>query len=104
MAFTLLELAKVNNAELHGDPDCKITGVASLKNAQEGDLSFLANRRYIRDLKTTRASAVILAPEDKDNCPVNTIVTDNPYLAYVKTVRYIHHGFDLHLASMSELL
>lgn len=90
MSITLGEIAEVIGAELHGDADCNITGVATLKNASDGDISFLANRRYGRYLPSTRASAVILSAIDKANCPVNALVIENPYLAYVKVVRYLH--------------
>jgi UDP-3-O-[3-hydroxymyristoyl] glucosamine N-acyltransferase len=40
-----------------------ITGIASLKNAQKGDLSFLANPKYKSEVKDTNASLVLL-PED----------------------------------------
>jgi UDP-3-O-[3-hydroxymyristoyl] glucosamine N-acyltransferase len=40
-----------------------ISGIASLKNAQKGDLSFLANPKYKSEVKGTKASFVLL-PED----------------------------------------
>lgn len=102
MSITLQEIAERINVELLGNPDCKITGVATLQNAQAGHLSFLSNRRYYRYLKTTSASAVIIAPQDKDNCPVNVLVSSTPYLSYVKAVRLLHpqqlfeQGIDVH--------
>lgn len=89
MEYTLHEIAEITGAQLHGDPDCKISGVATLQNAKAGMISFLANRRYYRYLKSTKAAAVILSPADKDDCPVNCLVSPDPYLTFVKAVRYL---------------
>lgn len=43
--------------------DIKITGVAALRDALPGDISFLSNKKYTNQVATTRASAV-LVPED----------------------------------------
>ena len=58
--------------------------MATLDDAGPGDIAFLANRRYRGQLATTRASAVILQAEDSAACPVDALVTANPYLAYAR--------------------
>ncbi len=90
MLSRLGDIAEAIKAELIGDPDCTISGVGTLKNALPGQLSFLANRRYFDYLKTTRAAAVVLAHEDVKYCPVNALVAQDPYLAFVKVIRYLH--------------
>lgn len=92
MPYTLRQIADEIQAELHGDAGCEITGVATLQNAGGGDLSFLANRRYFQYLNSTRAAAVILDQEDAKVCPVNALVAADPYLAYVKAVRFMFPG------------
>lgn len=89
MPYTLRELADEIQANLRGDADCIITGIATLQNADDGDLTFLANRRYYPYLSSTRASAVILNEEDAKDCPVNALVVADPYLAYVKLARFM---------------
>jgi UDP-3-O-[3-hydroxymyristoyl] glucosamine N-acyltransferase len=90
MPYTLLEIADVIGAELHGDKDCIISGIATLHNAGQGDLSFLANRRYLKFLNSTGASAVIVSPDDMSICRVNALVTKDPYSAYAKAARYLY--------------
>ena len=90
MSNRLGEIAQVIDAELVGNPDCVVSGVATLKNASTDELTFLANPRYTKYLKTTTAAAVVLSPENADSCPVNCLISDNPYLAYVKAVRYMN--------------
>ncbi len=41
-------------------PDAEITGVSSLHDALPGDVTFLANPKYAKQLATTRATAVLV--------------------------------------------
>ncbi|MFZ2237359.1 MAG: UDP-3-O-(3-hydroxymyristoyl)glucosamine N-acyltransferase [Dokdonella sp.] len=81
---TLSELASRFGLELRGDGDTVINGVATLASAMKGQLSFLANRRYAAQLTTTNASAVILAADNADICPVACLVAGDPYSAFAK--------------------
>lgn len=81
--MTLGELVAATGGELRGaDPAAAVAGLATLQNAGPEHVSFLANPRYRKYLKTTRAAAVILAPENADSCPVPVIIAPNPQLAY----------------------
>ena len=82
--WALGRLAERLGAELRGDPDRVVRAIAPLAAAGEGDLSFLANRRYLKDLQTTGASAVILGPGDVDSSPTAVLVLSNPYLGYAQ--------------------
>ena len=83
-SYTLGELADRVQARLHGDAACVISRVATLRNAAPGAISFLANASYRRYLAGTSASAVILAPEVLEDCPVAALVSENPYLTYAR--------------------
>ncbi len=87
---SLGELAVRFGLELKGDPALRIARVATLGQAGEGALSFLANPRYRRALATTRASAVVLAPADLPLCTVAALVSENPYLAYARIASHLH--------------
>ncbi|MGO9425135.1 MAG: UDP-3-O-(3-hydroxymyristoyl)glucosamine N-acyltransferase [Steroidobacteraceae bacterium] len=88
--FSLGELAVRFGLELRGAPDIRITHVATLSQAAEGALSFLANSRYRRSLRTTRASAVVLTAEEAENCPAAALITANPYLMYARIAWLFH--------------
>ena len=90
MGVPLKDLAEIARAELRGDPERVIERVATLKDAGEGAVSFLANPRYKAYLKTTRASAVILAAADAGDCPVDCLVADNPYLAHARVMTALY--------------
>jgi UDP-3-O-[3-hydroxymyristoyl] glucosamine N-acyltransferase len=78
----LSELAEDFELPFNGDGDTLIDGVGTLSDATPSQLSFLSNPAYREQLKTTRAAAVIIAAKDVDDCPVNSLVADDPYVAY----------------------
>jgi UDP-3-O-[3-hydroxymyristoyl] glucosamine N-acyltransferase len=88
----LSELAKSVGAEIHGDHNTVVTGVASLEVAQHGQLSFLVGAQYRHQLKNTQASAVVLSHSDLEQCPCDAIVTDNPELAFAKMLDFFNKG------------
>jgi len=63
---SLGELAVRFGLVLRGDPDLRVSHVATLAGGSAGALAFLANARYRRQLEATRATAVVLAAEDAD--------------------------------------
>lgn len=90
MGLTLGELAGHIGGELRGNPDCRISSVATLRDAGEGDISFLANPRYRKYLQATRASAVILKAEHARECPAATLMVADPYTAYAKAAALLY--------------
>lgn len=84
MDYKLGELAAIIGAELHGDPERCVHGVATLEKAGRGDLSFLHNLRYRSDLAATRASAVLLQPHFVEESPTACLVMRNPYAGYAR--------------------
>lgn len=88
--FKLGELAKRIGGEVHGDEDCVIKNVGALASAGPGDISFLSNPHYRKQLARTGASAVIVGRADRDLCPVNALVVDNPYAAFARVAALLH--------------
>lgn len=82
--FTLAELAQHCAGEFRGDGAVRVHRVATLQNACQGDIAFLANPHYRRYLATTGASVVIVSAQDADACPVPVLIAQNPYLAYAR--------------------
>ena len=83
---TLAELAQELEGEVVGDGSTVIGGVAGIREALPGDITFIANSRYDTYLDETRASAVICGRETRQ-ARVPRIVVDNPYLAFQRVVR-----------------
>ena len=89
MAVTLKELADVIGAELAGDAGISISGAGTLEQAKAGEVTFLANPKYLKQLETTAASAVIVAPSvSMDRLPL--LKAKDPYYAFALAVRHLH--------------
>jgi UDP-3-O-[3-hydroxymyristoyl] glucosamine N-acyltransferase len=82
--FELQELAARFGLELRGAPTGRIHGVGTLEGAGAGQLAFLANPSYRRQLPATRAGAVVLRAADAGDCPVPCLVAADPYAAFAK--------------------
>lgn len=61
--------------------DWPVRGIATLEDADEGDISFLSNPKYERLLHSTRASAVVLRPNVKAPERLDLIQVEDPYAA-----------------------
>ncbi len=90
MARTLGELAAQFGCELIGDPAVSVSRVATLSNAEDGDLSFFANKIYRDELRATRAAAVIARDADAEDCPVPVLLSADPYLTYAQIAALLH--------------
>lgn len=90
--ITLKEIAQRLEGELAGEHEnILIYSVASLTEAKSGDISFLAHRRYLKDLNDTNASAVALTRDIQfERLP--SIRVENPYYAFSQL---LHIFFDL---------
>ena len=85
MRYSLESLAKELGGRCEGDPALTIGGVAGIREAEPGQISFLANARYLPYLGQTRASAMIVG-EDIDVNGLPAIRVANPYLSFLQTV------------------
>ncbi|MBN3122208.1 UDP-3-O-(3-hydroxymyristoyl)glucosamine N-acyltransferase [Pectobacterium brasiliense] len=82
-------LAQQLDAQLHGDGDIVITGVASMHSAKTGQVTFLSDSRYREQLAGTQASAVVLTEADLPYCQVAALVVKNPYLTYARMAQLL---------------
>ena len=88
--FSLGDLAVRFGLELRGEPNLRVSRVATLSRADAGSLSFLANPRYRKQMESTHATAVVVGPEHAAACPVAALVDPNPYLAYARIADLLH--------------
>ena len=90
MAATLGELAARFGCELRGDAKAVVARVATLAGATSDAITFLANPLYRSQLAGTRAACVILAPRDRDACPVASLAHAEPYLVYARIAAFLN--------------
>ena len=88
--LSLAEIAARLGGDVLGDEETRISRVATLVSAGEGDIAFLANRKYRSQLQATRAAAVILAPDAADAFAGARIVTGNPYAYYARVATLLN--------------
>jgi UDP-3-O-[3-hydroxymyristoyl] glucosamine N-acyltransferase len=87
---TVSEVAELVGGTVVGDGAVRITGVAGIKEAKEGEITFFANPKYEAYLGSTAASAIIVSKEvDNRHCNKPLIQTDNPYLSFVKVIELL---------------
>lgn len=95
---TLHKLAELINgldAVIKGDENCLISGVATIQQAQPGQITFLANPIYKKYLMSTKASAVILSAKEAEDCVTTAIISANPYYVYAKIAAIFDEQPDL---------
>ncbi|CNF14625.1 UDP-3-O-(3-hydroxymyristoyl)glucosamine N-acyltransferase [Yersinia mollaretii] len=83
-SIRLADLAQQLDAQVHGDGDIVITGIASMHSAQPEQITFLSNSRYQEQLATCHAGAVVLTEADLPFCKSAALVVKNPYLTYAR--------------------
>lgn len=84
----LRELAERLGCECQGDGGVEVRRMAGIEHAGPGDLTFVANRKYLAKLASTRASAVIVSSEVTTTLP--RLISKNPYLTYAQAAALLH--------------
>jgi UDP-3-O-[3-hydroxymyristoyl] glucosamine N-acyltransferase len=92
MALTLLQIAQRFGGEVVGDAALTVAGLAPLDQAQPHQLAFLANPKYLSQVETTRAGAVLISPADLAKLGSRDarsfIVTPNPYAYFARVAQW----------------
>ncbi|MHB8770697.1 MAG: UDP-3-O-(3-hydroxymyristoyl)glucosamine N-acyltransferase [Syntrophales bacterium] len=89
MKKTLNEIAAFLGGEVIGDGDVLVERIRGIDDAGEGDLTFVANRKYRKKLATTTAGAILVTPGTP--CPgKNLVVVADPYIAMGKLLNLFH--------------
>lgn len=86
MALRLSDLAARLGMTLRGE-DREFTGLQTLEQAGENDVSFLANPKYTHFLAETKACAVIVA-EEFASLAHTALISANPYLDFARAASF----------------
>ena len=87
--FTPAEIAEHVGGDVEGDDRLELRDVRPLGEAGPNHLSFLSNRRYYRQLKTSRAGAVLI-DRQTDAHGRTAIRCDDPYQAFARSLALFH--------------
>ena len=85
----LADLAAHLGATLHGDPEAEVTSAAGIAEAGPGQFTFVANPKYTRLARTTRATAVVVEPEFEPIAAA-TLRIAYPYLAFARALELFY--------------
>jgi UDP-3-O-[3-hydroxymyristoyl] glucosamine N-acyltransferase len=81
----LEQVASLVSGTLTGEDALEISGARGVENAREGDITFLMHNKYLKALKETQASAVlVMEPADVS---IPQIVVAKPELAFARLVK-----------------
>ncbi len=82
-------IARALGCALDGDGDVDIDDVAAIDDARPGTLTFLADPKLAKHLRTTAASAIVLGA-DAPPVELPTLRTSDPYGAFVAAIALFH--------------
>lgn len=86
LTYTLAELAARLGAQVRGDGETRIHGIAPLERAESGELAALIDRKYLRLLHASNPSALITAPELATQVQQPCLISDNPYATFARAL------------------
>lgn len=96
MQITLKEIAQLLDGTIVGKDDIIIENIRPIEEAGEGDITFLANMKYLKQLEATAASAILAAPPIQV-AGKNLVLVDDPYVAFGKLLALfcpLKHGYE----------
>jgi UDP-3-O-[3-hydroxymyristoyl] glucosamine N-acyltransferase len=84
--FTVQEIAALVGGQLASGAgaDRKIRGVAAVDEAEEGQITFYGNAKYLPQLKKSRATAALVPADFTEAIPALVIRVTNPSLAFAQ--------------------
>ena len=104
MEFSARQIAELLQGKLTGDPEIKVNSLAKIEDGTAGDLSFLAEAKYLEHLSNSKASIVIVDASVELNGHVpngcTVIEVDNARVCFAKLLqlydqmRYNKQGID----------
>ena len=82
--YTLAEIAEITGSQIVGNSLAVVNNIATLENANKDSISFLANKKYQKHIKTTSANAVVVSTSFEIDNRLNYLLSEDPYIAYAK--------------------
>ena len=95
MSYTLQQITEAIDLDYQG-PEIQISGIHTLSEANETELSFFNATKYLDQLPHTKAAAVLIESKYADQLPKSTIalITDEPYLKLALASKLFAHKIE----------
>lgn len=87
MTYTLAYLANALDAELSGDSELVLHRLATFERAEQGDITFVSDKKLLNKLADCTASAIVLPTALKGSYQGNALFMDIPYVGYALLAR-----------------
>ncbi len=84
---TLGDIAKALDLPFRGNPETPLSRLASLDSAGEGDLSFVAQKKFSKQLATSLVTAVICPEEWAGDYTGAVLLSAQPYIDFARATR-----------------
>ena len=81
-SYSLGYIADLTNSKIVGNKDFIVDNLSTLENASSTSITFLANTKYKKYLKTSKSLAIITNQDNIEEDNRNYIVNENPYEVY----------------------
>ncbi len=88
MKYTIKQICDIIGGKVVGNEDLCITGVSSIENAKEGDISFIKNERFVSKALKTEAYAVV-SHRPIEETKKTLIIVDDPFSSFIKLLKVI---------------
>ena len=88
--YSLSDIVATLGGQVTGDRATLIKRVSSLNNAKPGDLCFINDSKYQKELDTCNASAYVLRARDANLTQSPSIIVDNPYAYFAKVTALLN--------------
>lgn len=89
-AYRLADIAARFGGQVVGDAETRVNQIGTLEKAGAGQIAFLANAKYRKQLEGSKAAAVILSGADADATDIPRIVCDNPYSYFARLSAFLN--------------
>ena len=87
--WTVAEIAEMVDGRSNGKKNVEITGASGIREAGEGDLTFVAHPRYMPLVKQTKAAAIMVGKDldiDESETSAAFIRVDDPEAAFAQVI------------------
>ncbi len=90
MRVTVADITQLVRGELVGDGTLAVTGCSGIQEAKSGDITFLANPKYLAQAERSQASVIIVSRQMPalQVAGKTVIKTDNPSFAFTQVLNH----------------
>ncbi len=85
----LKDIADLIGGEIIGDGEVEINGVSGISEVKEGDITFLSGAKLLKELKSSRAAAVIVDKAVND-IGKPQVIASNPLYAFARLLAHFY--------------